>query len=249
MTRQRLVPSVQYRSQHQVVMTLPADLCQPKVRITGAARLNDAYGAVAGVGGAGCLPMFEVQAGGSYVSKGCQNARNQLMDTNRGLTRMVFDPDDFATPVQPVGTGYLPGDGQTLFLRVEQWNATTGAWDPPGPIMMVMPYDFFSTKEPVFTVSGQVPDMGLGAWPAGIPDYMPPLSLNFMAPAYSATVSLANLDSTKYLFASFHPGMPPTVIPPHSEFTLTGSGVPEFYLGCPDGNPWFSVRVAVVNGA
>jgi len=30
---------------------------------------------------------------------------------------------------------------------------------------------------------------------------------------------------------------------------MTGSGIPELFFGCPDGNPWFTVRIAVVNSA
>jgi hypothetical protein len=43
--------------------------------------------------------------------------------------------------------------------------------------------------------------------------------------------------------------MPPTVVKPDKDFGLTGSGVPEYFVGADNGNPWFTLRVAVVNSA
>lgn len=250
MTRQREIPSLQYRSQNMVNMTLPNFPGVPKIRVLGAARLNDAYGNVAGVGGGGALPMFEVQTGGTYVSPSVRARKLPAVEeTNRGLTRMVFDPDNFATPAEAPGTSYLPTDDQTLFLRVQLWNPTLGAWNPSGPILAIPPYDFFTTKEPVFTVTAKAPNLGIAAWPAALPDYLPPTVMNFMVPAYSATASILNLDAGKVLFTSFHPGVPPTVVLPQGELSVTGAGIPEFFMGAADSNPWFTIRVAVVNSA
>jgi len=251
-TRQREIPSIQYRSQNQINMVLPIMAGVPKIRVLGAARLNDAYGNVAGVGGGGVLPMFEVQSGATFISPSLKSRRLPAVEeTNRGLTRMVFDLDDFATPAQPPGTSYLPTDDQTLFLRISLWNPATGGWNPPGPIMIVPPYDFFTTKEPVFTVTGKAPNMGIAAWPAAMPDFMPPTVLNFLVPAYSTSISLENLGAAgdPPIFASFHPGMPPTVVKADRDFGLTGSGVPEFFIASPNANPLFTVRIAVVNSA
>ncbi len=249
MTRQREIPSIQYRSPNMINMTFPMDAA-PKIRVAGAARLVDAYGAVAGVGGGGTLPMFDVLSGMSYLSPSIRSRRMPAVEeTSRGLTRMVFDPDDFSTAAAVPGGPYLPTDDQTLFLRMQIWDVATATYLPEGPIMIVPPYDFFTTKEPTFTVSGRAPNMALGAWPAAIPDSMMPGTMNFMVPGYSTTVSIANLDPGKVLFVSFHPGMPPTVILPGKDISMTGSGIPELFFGCPDGNPWFTVRIAVVNSA
>ena len=249
MTRQREIPSILYRQPNYLNMTFPILPGVPKIRVSGAARLNDAYGNVAGVGGGGVLPMFEVLSGATFKSPSVMSKNHPFEDTNRGLTRMILDLDDFATPAQPPGTSYLPTDDQTLFMRVETWNPVLNVWNAPGPIIIIPPYDFFTTKEPVFTVTGLTPNMSLGAWPAGLPDFMQPTTLNFLLPAYSQTISVGNLDSGKVLFVSFHPGMPPTVIMPKTDMGLTGSGVPEYFVGCPDGNIWFTLRMAVVNSA
>ncbi len=251
MTRQREIPSILYRQPNYINMTFPILPGVPKIRVSGAARLNDAYGNVAGVGGGGALTMFEVLSGATFASPSVRSKKVPFEDTNRGVTRMIFDPDDFATPAQPPGTSYLPTDDQTLFIRIEAWNPALNAWAAAGPITIIPPYDFFTTKEPVFTVTGIAPDMALGAWPAGLPDFMPPTVMNFMLPAYSQTISIVNLDAVggNTLFVSFHPGMPPTVVKPDKDFGLTGSGVPEYFVGADNGNPWFTLRVAVVNSA
>ena len=250
MTRSRDIPSIQYRQPNLVNMTFPVLEGVQKIRVVGASRLNDAYGNFAGVTSTGWLPMFEVLSGLTYKSPSVKTKNIPLEDTNRRLTRMMFDPDDFATPAKPLGTGsYLPTDDQTLFIRIQTWNPATSDWNPPGPIMIVLPYDFFTTKEPVFTLTGQAPNFDIGAWPPNMPDFMFPLSLNFLVPAYSTTISLVNLDPGTALFAAFHPGMPPTVILPTQDLGLTGSGVPEFFIGAPNGNPYFTLRIAVVNSA
>ena len=251
MTRQREIPSVLYRSANHINMTLPIIPGVQKIRISGAARLNDAFGNVAGVGGGGPMTMFEVMSGATYKSPSVRARNIPFEDTNRGITRMIFDPDDFATPATAPGTTYLPTDDQALFLRVQTWNSGTSDWNPYGPIMIVLPYDFFTTKEPVFTVTGTAPDMGIGDFPANIPDFMPPSVMNFLVPAYSTTVSVQNLADTggKPLFFSFHPGMPPTVLKADKDVCLTGSGIPEFFIGSSGANPLFTVRIAVVNSA
>jgi hypothetical protein len=253
MTRQRDIPSNQYRSTGQVNLTLPKSpgnsITHYEVR--GAARLNDAYGPVAGVGGFGTLPMFQVPNGGDFRSKAIQMRRlPAIEESSRGLTRAIYDPDDYATPITTTAS-YLPSDEVTSFIRVAAFDHVSGTFLPEGPIVVIPPYDFFSTKEPIFTLTGKAPNLGIGAFPPNIPDTLPPTVLNFMLPAYSMTLSVVNLDPVGGvpLFVTFHPGMPPTVVMPGEEIGLTGAGSPEFFIAAPSGNPWFTVRVAVANSA
>lgn len=252
MTRQREIPSVLYRHQNQINMTFPVLPGVQKIRVSGAARLNDAYGNFAGVGGGGVLPMFEVLSGATYKSPSLMARKlPSLEDINREATRMVFDPDDFATPAQAPGTSYLPTDDQTIFIRISTWNPVASAWNPPGPIMAIPPYDFMTTKQPTFTVSGIAPNLNIGAFPPNIPDFLPPTVLNFLLPAYGETVSVEDLEAVGGLpiFVSYHPGVPPMVVRPDHEVCLTGAGVPEFFIACPNGNPWFTIRLAITNSA
>jgi hypothetical protein len=255
MTRQREIPSILYRHPNLVNMTFPILPGVQKIKVIGASRLNDAYGNVGGTAGNGAIDMFEVVSGETYKSPSVMARKLTLEDSNRNVTRMIFDPDDFATPAKPysgMGAGtYLPTDDQMLFIRIQTWNlAGGGSWNAPGPIIAIPPYDFFSTKEPVFTVSGIAPNLNIGAFPAAIPDFMFPTVLNFLIPAYSTTVSIDNLAAVGgvQLFVAFHPGMPPTVIKGDANMYMTG-GVPEFFIAAPNGNPWFTIRVAVVNSA
>lgn len=249
MTRLRDIPSIQYRGPNQVNLTIPVQPGVEFFELRGAARLNDAYGNVAGVPGFGALPIMRVPNGGQARSKSIQNRRlPAIEESGRRLSRIVFDPDDFATPFDPAAS-YLPPDDNSIFVRVAPFDPVAGAFLSEGPIMVVPPPDFFSTKEPVFTVTGVAPNLGIGAFPPNIPDVMPPDSLNFMLPAYNATLSVRNLDLALPLFVSFHPGVPPTVLPPLTDLSMTGSGIPEFFVACPNGNPWFTLRVAAINSA
>jgi hypothetical protein len=253
MTRQRDLPSIQYRSQNQINLTLPQRIGVDNFQIGGAARLNDAYGTHMGVTGSGTIPMFKIPNGGEFRSRGILTRRLPAVEeSNRKLSRAVFDLDDFATPVQAPPLGYIPNDDQTLFIRAAPFNTASASYGPEGPIVAVLPYDFFSTKEPIFTVTGQAPNLGLGAFPPNLPDFLIPGVMNFMVPAYSTTISIRNLDPIAGghpLFVSFHPGMPPTVLMPGDDVSLTGAGAPEFFVASTGGNPWFTIRMAVVNSA
>lgn len=250
MTRQRDITSNPYRSPNQINLTLPNRDSVLSYEIRGASRLNDAYGAVMGTTGFGTLPMMTVQNGGEFRSRGILSRRLPAVEeSRRGLTRVVYDPDDYATPVTSVAA-YLPSDDQTVFLRVRP-TFKTGALGSEGPIFIVPPADFFSTKEPVFTVTAQAPNLAIGAFPS-IPDFLNPGVLNFLLPAYATTVSIRNLDPVLGgfpIFVSFHPGMPPTVLMPGDDISLTGAGVPEFFVASSGGNPWFTIRAALVNSA
>jgi hypothetical protein len=251
MTRQREIPSIQYRHENLVNMTFPVYPDYARLRVRGAARLADAYGAGAGVNGAGTLSMFEVEVGTTYSSPSILSRRiSPIEEVNRGLTRMIWDPDDFSTPEQT--GGYLPSDDKTWFLRLERFSRAANAYLPEGPIFILFPYDFFTTKEPVFTLTSIAPNLDIGAFPTHIPDFLGPGALNFQWAAYATTMSLVNLDDPttgKPLFFSCHPGMPPSVVMPGKEVSLTGSGIPELFIASPNGNPWFTVRLALVNSA
>lgn len=250
MTRQREIPSLQYRSPNLVNMTLTNLQGYSKFRVNGASRLNDAYGNVAGVGGFGTINMFEVQMGGSFTSKGLQLRRLPgVEESSRNLTKMAFDPDEFTTPMTAIAT-YLPTDDNVLFVRAQLFNDSLGAYIPEGPILVIPPYDFASTRSPVFTLTAKAPNLGIGAFPPNLPDVLLPTAMNFKLPAYTSTISIANLDPVAGgipLFFSCHPGMPPTVVQPQQDVTLTGGGVPELFIAAPNGNPWFTIRVAMIN--
>lgn len=248
MTRQRDIPSLQYRSPNLVNFTLPIVAGSQKFQVRGASRLNDAYGNVAGVGGFGTVVMFEVESGSTFLSPSIRARRVSTMDTNRGQSRVIYDPEDYTTPTTMVAS-YLPTDDNVAFLRIARYNNSGAAYLPEGPILVVPPYDFQTTKGPVITLTGKAPNLGIGAFPPNIPDTMLGRTMNFLLPAYLSTVSISNLSDTHYLFFSFHPGMSPTVLAPNQDMTLTGGGSPEMFVASPTGNPWFTIRASVINSA
>lgn len=251
MTRQRMIPSINYRSANLIRSTFPVMPNISKIKIAGAARLNDAYGSAAGVNGFGTVDMFEVGSGLTYTSPGVLARKVQNPEeSTRGRTVMIYDPDDFATPVNNAAS-YIPGDDFATFIRLIPFFKSNSSYGSPGPILIVPPYDFFSTEKPTFTVTAIAPNLGLGGtFPTHIPDFLGPLgAMNFLAPGYCSTFSITNCDGTNPLFFSFHPGMPPSVLLPKEDVTMTGSGIPEFFVAAPNANPWFSVRMSVVNGS
>lgn len=245
MTSLRDILSIQYRAPNIVSMALPKRPGVEYYEVRGAARLNDAYGNAAGVGGFGTVPMFQVRNGGGFRSRSVQERRlPSLEETVRDSTRMFYDPDDFATPFNPAAS-YLPGDGQAVFLRVAAWDRAAGAFMPEGPICIVPVVDYFTAREPTFTVTGIAPSLGIGAFPTNLPDVMPPESMNFRLPAASTTVSIENLDGDDNpLLVAFNLGTPPTVIPAGRSLDLRLVSAPEFFVASPNGNPWFTVRVS-----
>ena len=249
MTRQRDFPSIQYRSPNMVNMTFPVVSGSSKFRVNAAARLNDAYGNVAGVGGFGTIPMFEVATGSTFCSSSILSRKLPAIDeSNTGLSRVIYDPDEYATP-QTLVASYIPSDDNVAFLRLQRYNDAGAAYLSAGPIMILTPYDFFTTRGPVITLTGKAPNLNIGAFPSNIVDTMPPESLNFLLPGYLSTISICNLDSSLPLFFSLHPGMAPSVLRPQQEMSLNGGGSPEFFLACPNGNPWFTVLASVINSA
>lgn len=249
MTRQRDFPSIQYRSPNMVTMTFPIVPGSSKFRVNGAARINDAYGNVAGVGGFGTLPMFEVLTGSTFRSQSVQSRRLPAVEeSSTGLSRVIYDPDDYATPVTAAAS-YLPSDDNVAFLRLQRYNDASAAYLSEGPIMVLPPYDFFTTRGPIITLTGIAPNLNIGAFPANIADTLPPEVLNFLLPGYLSTISICNLDAALPLFFSLHPGMAPTVVRPTQEVSLNGGGSSEFFVACPNGNPWFTVRASVINSA
>lgn len=249
MTRQRDFPSIQYRSTNMVNMTFPIVPGSSKFRVNGAARINDAYGNVAGVGGFGTISMFEVMSGATFRSPSVLSRKLPAVDeSNTNLSRVVYDPDDYSTPNSAVAS-YLPSDDNVAFLRIQRYNDAGAAYLSEGPIMVLPPYDFFTTRGPVITLTGKAPNLAIGAFPSNIPDIMPPEVMNFLLPGYLSTISIVNLSSTLPLFFSLHPGMAPSVLLPNQEMSLNGGGSPELFVACPNGNPWFTVRASVINSA
>jgi len=239
MSRARLVPSLNYRSKGVIDMSIPNSTLNSyiNIQVAIASNINDAQSAP--------INAFKVGYDEFFSSDSVRLLKRGIDENNQDVTRFVFDLNDYATPFT-VGVARIPGDEEVSYIRIRA-EITPGVFTDYGPIVCVPPYDFFSTSHPTFTCSGNAPDLGTDAI---IPDNLGVGCMNLHLPYYSQSIQVANLSSTAtgtVLFLSFHPGMSPTIVRPGEEFSLTGAGAPELFLGSDGGTPLFTVRTSLVN--
>ena len=201
-----------------------------------ASNLNDAINAP--------LFAFNVEFDVTFQSSSVRKLQRQIEEPNLDLTRFIFDLNDYATPFVP-NTARIPTDDEIAYI-VLRGASNDGTKYDFGPVTAVCPFDFLSTGNPVFTCSGNAPNLNTNNV---IPDNMGEGSLNLHLPYYSQTLSITNLDNAQgsLLFLALHPGMSPSILRPGETFTLTGAGAPELFLGGGSDTPLFTVRTSIVN--
>jgi len=251
MSRPRDVPSVQYRSENLINLTIPTRANISQLQLRGASCLNDAYGAGFGVPGFGTLLIHEDTVNNFWISKNLISKRNMLPGENdRNLTRFVYDPDEFTTASNPGVASSLPPDKNVQYVRIRPFNKSTGLYEAEGPITVIAPPDFYVTSAPVFTVTGVVPNLAWG-YAAGVyPDTLDTTGvMSLQLPAFACTLQFFNIDTPRGtpIYMSFNLGMPPTIIMPGENIQITGSCPPEINLAADGGNPPFTALITIVN--
>lgn len=238
MSRARLIPSLNYRSKGLVDMSVPNSILDrfDQIDVHIASNLNDALTAP--------LYAFTVDFDVTFMSESVRRLGRQVEEPNLDITRFIFDPNDYATPFVP-NTSRIPTDEEIAFL-VLRGSTRDGTKYEFGPVTAVTPFDFFTTGNPVFTASGNAPDIGTNGT---IPDVLSEGALNLHLPYYSQTLSITNLDNAQgsALFVSFHPGMSPSILRPGETFTMTSGGAPEIFFAGDSDSPLFTVRTSIVN--
>lgn len=255
MARPRDVPSLIYRSPGLANFSIAARTNIVQYQINGASNVNDAYGARHGVSVNNPLNLFTVPAGTGFISASLRaNQRAYVDESNRNLTRIVFNPDDYATtppslPLIPPIAAYFPGDNYISFLRIDSYNSSLAAWQLGG-LNILIPSDFNTSKAPTITFTGKAPNLAYGIYPV-IPDTLDPyldgVSMDIVFPGYAQSIYIRNLDTTYALYVTFGPGLPIHLIPPTKDLPLTGGGAPEMLVAADGGNPTFSVAFALAN--
>lgn len=209
-----------------------------RITVFGASNLNDAY--------SNPVEMFSVPYDRTFRSDFITKAKLGVEESQRDQTRFIFNLNEYSTAFKP-NTPRIPTDDQMLYIRVRGRMSATQEETDFGPVVGVVPYDFFSMTAPVFTVVGNAPNLDTGN---GIPDVLTTGSLNFHLPYFSQTLNLQNLDTPQggsNLFISFNPGMSPSILRPGESLTLTSGAVGEFFLSGQSGTPLFTLRCSVVN--
>lgn len=237
--------NIQKRSANLIYATVRDVPGAQRWRLLAAPRLEAAYGPTLGLAGGTAQQLFVFDQGRGYISP--TRAGVPQSDSARGQTRLLWDPEEFATPVNVYPNNYIPGDDRVVYLRAQRWDPTAGAWGTPGPIAVVPPAGFYSSPRAVFTMIAMAPNLGTGAYDMTPVDVMPPNSMVLTLPIRGQTFQITNLAPSvggAPLYVSFSPGMPPYVILPQQNLSLVGVTPTAFYLGSPNGNPRFSLAVA-----
>jgi hypothetical protein len=184
---------------------------------------------------AGTTAMFTVRKGRSFRSITLRrNNRGRTQESQRGLTRVMYDPEDYAG-------GVIPHDNKATYLRVEEQNAA-GVFLPEGPILIVPPPGFFNTGRPSLTVRGTAPAVAPSA------DETPPVgALHFVLPRFSDHVTIHNEGGVP-LMVAFDDGLPEISIPTGAPQGLFDGTYSEVYVRGDGGAPAFSMYFSICNG-
>ena len=187
---------------------------------------------------AGTTAMFTAQAGTSFRSKGIRQAKKgRLLESNRGLTRMVYDPEEYFV----VG-GALPHDNTVSFLRVEEQNPA-GTFLSPGPILVMPPGGFLNNPRPSLTLAGTAPSVTVPA--TGLP---PDDAMHIVLPRFCDNIRIQNLSTTDPLLVSFNVGQVLISVATESSEIFYDAAFNDLIL-CGDGAAVaFDARCAIVNG-
>jgi hypothetical protein len=209
-----------------------------QITVFGASNLNDAYN--------NPVEMFSVPYDRTFRSPFIVSAGLGVEESQRDQTRFIFNLNEYATTFQ-ANTPRVPADNQMLYLRVRGRMRATQQETDFGPIVGVVPHDFFTVTSPVFTCIGNAPNLNTGN---GIPDVLSTGSLNFHFPSFTTTINIRNLDNPQggsNLFLSFNPGMSPSILRPGEALSMTTATVGEIFLSGQTDTPLFDLRCSLVN--
>lgn len=223
-------PRLTERYLRQVELVLPADPGLRAYRIGASNTLDGAF--------AGATTMFDVPSGGTFRSPGIVARRlGYTQYHNRGLTRVMFDPEDYWAPA-----GTLPHDADTSFLRVIPISAN-GTAQPAGPILIVPPPAFFTSPRPSLSVWGEAPNVT--SLSTGFP---PPGAMHIVLPRFTDNARVRNTDTADELLVSFGAGQSSVTVPFGQVETFYDAVASELFLHSDGGDASFELRFAVVNG-
>jgi hypothetical protein len=236
MSRGRLIASLNYRSKGLIDMSVPNQNLKGMdyIEVYSASNLIDAHNSP--------VKMFEVRYDHTFKSSMIKASKVNVEESHRGMTRFIFNLNEYATTLKVLGSR-VPTDGEMCFIRLRGHMANSGEFTDLGPIVGVVPFDFFGVTAPVFTCIGSAPDLDLGA---NFPDNLGQGCLNLHLPYFSQTISVQNLGASNLLL-SCAPGMSPTVLKSGESFGLTSGAVPEFFFGGQSEALSFTLRCSLVN--
>lgn len=225
-----IIGNIRERQPNYIDMIVQKEAGILQYKVSAANSLNDAYGNTNAVGGVGAVDMFEIGAGGEYRSATIRKNKHHVAHgagRDRGLTRMLFDPNDFYDPAD-----VTPNDEQLMFMRIEKFSEALDDYEPAGPINIVLPKHFLQGVRPVLTLHGNAPALSstAGSFPAQE-------AMHFHLPMFSSSVYIKNIDPLggNNLHVSFNPGTPLIELAPQDEIGLYDVNVMEVLVSSSDG--------------
>lgn len=241
----RNVINVVDRGPNYMDLMIRVDPSVSAYRLLLARTINDAYDLT---GGAGTNGVFGVNAPFQYPvdipSKATyrsdfivQRGLGRLDESIRNQTRIILDLSQYYSPANPS----VPADYELLFLRVQEYNVATGAFGAPGPIVIVVPPQFFSSIPAGITLAGTAPNTGSTA---GTPP-----SDNAMwvvLPRYCATSNLVNRDNNNDLLVAWDYGQTSAAVEANQSLGLTSVSFKNLLLEAVGGNANWTAVFSIV---
>lgn len=221
------IPRLLHRFDHQVVMTIRSRADVRAYRFKGANTLDLAF--------SGPTDMFDARRDTGFRSSSIRRRRLGLTSqSQRGLTRVHYDPQDFQG-------GIVPPDAHISFIRVAEVG-NDGTERPSGPILVVPTPNFLKTPRPHLTLAGTAPSV------AALATLLPPAgSLHFALPRHADYASITNT-SVVDIYLSFDAGQPEVVVPAGETMPFYDATISEVFIRGDGGAATFTAYFALVNG-
>ena len=217
-------PFLVERHKRIIDLAVPTNTTASSYVFGAAVSLNAAY--------SGVTSMFEVPAKASYVSYSIRKSgENLVQESNRGLTRAMWNPDEFSS-------GTVPGDSLITFVRVAPRDGA-GVLGNYSSILVVPPPDFFSSGRKNLVLNGTAPNVA-----AGVNNIPPQNAMRIALPHFADEIILYN-NGGNPLYVSFGEGLQEAVVAATTHVQFKEAGVNEMFLR---GNTAFTALCSVVNG-
>jgi hypothetical protein len=241
----RSVLNVIDRSANYMDLMFRIDPSVTQYRLLFARAINDAYDLTGGLGTNGVVGNLapfqypvDIPRGALYRSDlVVRRGLGRLDESTRGQTRVILDLSEFYGPLNPS----VPADNQLTFVRVQEFNVATNAFDAPGPIHIIPPPQFYGNIPAGLTLSGTAPNTGIAAGDIPSEDAMW-ISL----PRYCATSSLYNLDSAHDLLISWDYGQTSAMVQNANPLTLNNASYKNLLLESIGGNAKWTAFFSIV---
>jgi len=195
-------------------------------RLNAAVDLDTAY--------AGPTVMITVPKNATFRSATLRQKKiGSVPESNRGLTRITYDPSDFVSAA-------IPGDSDISFLSLEEESGV--GFLPRGPILVVPPAGFLAAGRRNLILNGTAPNV------AGLANNLPPQdAMRIVFPRYVDTLVLYN-DGANDIELSFGEGLQEISIVAGQSMSFGEVGTDEIYLRAGVATSVFRLVCTIVNG-